>query len=524
MRCLTFNGAITLFQSTRHWILIGTFAGAVAANATPLPAVDAQVAPVFGLRAGTSIASQVEAVLGTPLAKRDTYRYEYRAAKGADDLASVICEYFPEGQLARLDAYLKTPLPAAMLRARFGQVVLRRQRSDGKAEEFYYPNLNALVYSPDQPDQVIAIGYLSTRALADVFVDLSNDAIADKRDGDAREAVDNAVATDPDYARGYLAQGILFYNRKDFNEAIVRFTAATHARYTAHKQGQAHAWLGVVYGKVRNQQEQARQEFQNALRMAGDYDMIHLLYGGYLRWQKQDSQAEAEYKEALRLNPNGAEAHGALASIYVNRNAWAQAQPHLKFLADWADTPAAAHQPTQRVWAYSRYAYSVGQSQGERSRFANDHNLAQISIANYQKALRLAGGDAFSSLNLGLEYDYDEEPYLAAQAYRQGIAANPKHLEMNQNLADMLVELRSYDEARRQAEVALALKPDDVYQMMNLARAYGGLHKRPDAETWIRKAVAGGYRTNMDAFSLEDGYFDGTISDDDLRALLEGRR
>ena len=54
-------------------------------------------------------------------------------------------------QVVRLDAYLKTPLPASVFQGQFGPRVATRDRDDGGRKEFYFPRMQGLIYGDKSP-------------------------------------------------------------------------------------------------------------------------------------------------------------------------------------------------------------------------------------------------------------------------------------------------------------------------------------------------------------------------------------
>lgn len=493
--------------------------------AAPLDPVVGEVAPFFSLRAGTSDRAGVEALLGAPLRQIKPDVYEYRAPPGAADIDVVSVEFFAESpRVARLDAWLKSPLPAAGLRARFGKTALQRTRKDGYPEELFFPYLYGLIIAGERPEQALAISYLAPRALADAFSDQAHQFIRDKRYAEAKEPADNAVQADPDYARGYLSQGIHYYHMKDYDEAMVRFVAAAGAKYTARKQAHARVWLALVLWKQKNQPDLAREEYRKALAIAPDFDTVHLEYGRFLKAQKQYDQAIEAFVQANRIGAEPVEPRMELAALHFERREWAKALPLLERLSEWADSGTATDfAALSRDAIYSRYAYALAAVRGKPNPLAGDDGSSARIIAAYEKAIRLNPRLAWVFDHLGREYAESGNLVKAEAAYRQALALDPKNLGVNRRLADLLLEARRWDEARRQAEFALTLKGDDTWQMMNVARAQAMLGRRDEALAWLRKAGAAGYKAT-EGLMLEDGYFDGLFSDDELRRLLPGRR
>lgn len=515
------NAVVTLAIAASS--LIGSFS----VSAAPLPPNPPEVAEFFGIRAGTGTKAGVDSVLGAPARQISRYVYEYRPITGTADIAYENVEYFPDTQqVARLDAYLKTPLPAAALRAQFGQAVHTRQRDDGKREELFFPRLNGLIFAPDKPDEAIAISYLSPRALADIFVELANSYQAKNRFADMAEPAANAVQADPDYARGYLVQGLYFYFQKNLDEALVRFSAATRTRYTAVKRSHAHVWMGIIYSE-KNQLDKARTELQRALATAPDFSIAHFEWGKFLLSQNQSAPAEAAFTKAIQFN-QGAGTRLDIARAYEDRKQWEKAVQYYQELNDWADSPAAdRYGAVSKSIIYYRYARALSQLPHSDNPLVADEASAKV-IAIYEKALRLAPQDVSILNNLGHEYSLSKRLDKAEQMYREGVAVDPKHLLLNGNLSDALLALRRYDEARRQAEYTLGLQINEAWirkwMTMNVARAYAAMRDRENALIWLHKAAAVGYKATMEGKHLEGGYFQGIMKDEELRALLPGNR
>lgn len=513
------------------------FLGTELAAAEALPRVAARVEPFLGLRAGTSGVADVERVFGAPLRQIKTDVMEYAVPGGAAatmDVQKIQVEYFSDSRLlARLDAWLGAPILLADLQARFGRPVLMRNRKDGLREALFFPQLLGVITSVDQPDVVLAISYLAPATLANMYCDLSQQAIREKRYADAKEPADNAAVVDPDYARAFLVQGIHFYYLKEFDEAMVRFVAATRAKYPARKVAHAHAWLGAVYWLHKSQPEQARAEFVKALSIAPDFDLLFLEYGRFLKAQKEDAAAESAFAKAGALGQaqgqtnTANEARMELVMLLVRRKASDQALPYLTQLVAWVDgggKSSAAILNADYIYAY--YGFALAAVRGSRNlMLGGDDPETKKVIAAYEKAVQLGSKAAWVYAALGTEYEDSSEWRKAEAMYRQGLKLDERHLGLNQKLADVLVESNQYEAALRQTEIALSLAPNDADRMMTMARAYALLKRGSEAMTWLRKAGAAGYRAQFRrSILLEEGVFDDYVSEDELRRLLPGRR
>lgn len=537
LRTYAATSASVLYKSSLLFSLFLCFPVQLAA-AEALPRLAAQVVPFLNVRAGVSSVADVERVLGAPVRQIKPDLFEYAAPVGSagasTDMQKIQVEYFSDSHLvARIDAWLGTPVLAADVRSRFGQAVLKQNRKDGQREEFFFPQLMGVITSLDQPDVVLAISYLAPATLANVYCDLSQQAIRERRFAEAKEPADNAVLVDPDYARAFLAQGIHFYYLKEFDEAMVRFVAATRAKYPARKIAHAHAWLAAVYWMKKSQPEQARAEFVKALVIAPDFDLVQLEYGRFLKAQKELDAATQAFLKASELGQaqgqtqTANEARMELAILLVGRKASDKALPYLTQLAAWADGGGKSSVSILSAdYIYAYYGYALAAVRGERNlMLGGDDPETQKVIASYEKAVRLETKATWVYAALGSEYEDSSEWAKAEAVYRRGLAVDARHLGLNQKLADVLVEANQFELALRQAELVLAMAPNDAERMMTMARAYALLKRGTEAMSWLRKAGAAGYRAQYRrSIFLEEGVFDDYVSEDELRRLLPGRR
>lgn len=508
--------------------------------AQALPRLSAQVVPFLSVRAGASSVADVERVLGKAVQQIKPDLFEYAAPlanTGASmDVQKIQVEYFADSHLvARIDVWLGTPVLVADLRARFGAAVLNQTRKDGLREEFYFPQLMGVITSADQPDIALAMSYLAPATLANVYCDLSQQAIRERRFMQAKEPADNAVLVDPDYARAFLVQGIYFYYAQEFDEAMVRFVAATQAKYPVRKIAHAHVWLAAVYWMKKSQPEQARAEFVKALAMAPDFDLLFLEYGRFLKAQKETDAAVQAFVKASALGQaqtqaqvqtqTANEARMELAMLFVGRKAYDKALPYLTQLVAWIEGGGKASVSILGAdYIYGYYGYTLAAVRGERNVMLGDSDPETMKvIAAYEKAVRLETKAIWVYAALGSEYEDSFEWAKAEAVYRRGLSLDAKHLGLNQKLADVLVEAGQYEAALKQAELVLAMAPRDVERMMTMARAYGLLKRGPEALAWLRKAGAEGYRAQFRrSIMLEEGVFDDWLSEEELRRILPG--
>lgn len=118
---------------------------------------------------------------------------------------------------------------------------------------------------------------------------------------DASSALDRAIEIDPKYTAAYLALGALNNQQKKFAEAETPLLKAAELNPdSADVQLQlAHSYWGL------NRWQDAELHAQKAVQLAPDIAEGHVLLGNILLRKQDAPGALREFKESLRLAPNG---------------------------------------------------------------------------------------------------------------------------------------------------------------------------------------------------------------------------
>lgn len=416
--------------------------------------------------------------------------------------------FFPDTkQVSRLDVFLKAAVPPDALRQQFGNRIMTRDRMGGGIEEIYYPKIHGLVFA-DRSSTLAAVSYLSPRYVADLYVERFDEFMREKRYDDAQTEADKAVLIDPDYARGYLAQGTYYQSQKNNEEAIVRFIAGTNAKYASRVRATAHARLGALYWADKMLADKAEVEFKKAISIAPELDEAHYLYGTFLDAQKRKEEALARMSAALQLNAGNIGARLFLADAFFQKEDYPQALPHYEALSRWVETRnAGEYKDRFRADTHFRYAYCLAKK--------GDSTPA---IEGYTRALQRDPAFVLAYNNRGREYqslgDFDK----AIEDFRAGLKLDPKHLLLNQNLGRALLESSRFEEAKRQLELALSLHPGNASLTVDLARCWGALGKKKQTLQFVQQAVAAGYKDRSRLTS--DRYLSLIQKEGDFKKLL----
>jgi tetratricopeptide (TPR) repeat protein len=455
--------------------------------AVSAPAQSAHPVPAYyDIQPGISTRAQVELRYGEPLRRTtpDALIYEYAPPTEDADSDRVVITFDPDTQkVVRLDAYLKTFLPASALREKFGARIAVRDRPDGGREEFYYPQLQALIFGETTPDApVVAISFMSPRTLAMVFMRRFEEAMERKAYEEARTEADKAVAVDPAGGAGYNLQGRLFTALGDGDEALVRLTAAANSAQVQRDRYVAHLLMAGVYTSSIKDLDKARAAHISAIETAplSDRSEARLKYAKFLKEQGKDEDALVELRKAADAGAmSNPDARRQLAETYWEQGEFAVALPQYEALSRMADqTPENAGNGA----VYYRYGATLRRA-GKSSE----------AISAFEKAHKADPKQVAPLTELAALYLEQSKPTLAIDAYHEALSLDNDDVVVNRGLIYALYDAGKIEDARRQAELTLNLKPDDALTMFALARCFGALKDKKAALLWVQRAMDAGY-------------------------------
>ena len=259
-----------------------------------------------------------------------------------------------------------------------------------------------------------------------------------------------SVAAKPDVFESNLNLGLMLA-RANNPEAEQFLRAATGLKPTAHtEEGQARAWLALAHLLENKKPEDALQAYRKASELTPKDPEAHLAAGLLHERQKEFSDAEAEYKQVLALDPRSidpqtTEAAIGLTNIYMKSGRLGDAEPLLRRLATERPNDAGIHLQLGRVL----------DARGKKD----------DAIAELQTAVKLAPSDAEAQRELADLYASAGKNDLAEAAYRSLAAAQPKDPELHRGLGQALLRQKKFPEAEQEFLTAVRLKRDwpDVY-------------------------------------------------------------
>jgi len=216
------------------------------------------------------------------------------------------------------------------------------------------------------------------------------------------------------------------------------------------RNAELHDQLGSLYAKELKW-EQAKPEFEEAIRLKPDFAGAHL-HLGFVLQAEQKPGASSEWLEANRLAPGDAtialETGKALASAGQDDDA-IHIMEH-------------AHQLAPESTAV---AYQLALSLQRTNRVAEAIPLLRSVVAAEPK-----NSDALINLGLALSQQHDAKD--ALPFLQQAVALRPDNATAHQDLAAADVQINQVDDAIGELKAALKLAPDSPQMHYDLGVAY----------------------------------------------------
>jgi len=265
-----------------------------------------------------------------------------------------------------------------------------------------------------------------------------------------------SVAAKPDVFESNLNLGLMLV-RANNPEAEQFLSAATALKPTAHvEEGQARAWLALAHLLESKKPEDALVAYSKASALTPKDPEPHLSAGLLHERQKEYSDAEAEYKQVMALDPHSVdpqttEAATGLTNIYMKSGRLGDAEPLLRRLAAERPNDSGIHLQLGRVLIAE--------------------NKKDDAIAEMQTALKLAPADSEAQRELADLYSSAGKNDLAEGAYRVLVTAQPKDPELHRGLGQALLRQKKFAEAEQEFLVAVRLKRDSPDAYVDLAFA-----------------------------------------------------
>jgi tetratricopeptide (TPR) repeat protein len=218
----------------------------------------------------------------------------------------------------------------------------------------------------------------------------------------------------------------------------------------------AHASLGATLGKKGDRDGEIAEE-REALRLNPNLAEAHLSLGVALGHKGDWDGQITEEHEALRLNPSFAEAHHSLGFALGRKGDWdgqiTEEREALRLNPNYAE-------------AHGGLGVALGQK-GDRDG----------EITEEREALRLNPNDAIAHYNIGVCLASKDDWDGAIQEYREALGLNPNFVEAHAELGNALTWKGDWDGAIPEYREALRLNPNNAVAHFGLG---SGLEQKGD--------------------------------------------
>ncbi|MEN6457586.1 MAG: tetratricopeptide repeat protein [Thermoguttaceae bacterium] len=230
----------------------------------------------------------------------------------------------------------------------------------------------------------------------------------------------------------------------------------------------AHLWLAGEYA-MQNRAGEALQHCTAALAMDPNRGEVLDRVGLVQDQLGLTDDAIAQYRKAIRVEPDYPDAHFHLATVLARRKQWNEALPH------YAD--AVRLRPSQDEWHFH-----FGDALAHVGRLDE-------AIQQYSQALSMDPDWAEAHNNLGMALVDRGQLAEAAQHYLAAVQLAPNYFEARYNLGLVLHAMGQLGEAVVQYRAALKLNPDDADAHNNLGLALAAAGKPNDAVVEYGRAL-----------------------------------
>ena len=319
----------------------------------------------------------------------------------------------------------------------------------------------------------------------------------------AQTDFEQVVKLAPQAEQGHSALGAVLVNRGQTREGIRELEKALAIKST---DSTAQMNLAMAYEQIGLQEKAiplfSKLEADAHLQKRTLPSYVLAGYARSLAAHQQIGFAVTKMKAALATDPQNAELHDELGSLYAQQKEWRDA--HEEF--------ATAIQLNPKLAAAHLHLGLVMQAQGERngvSELAQASQLApedaaitiefgkallaegkdEQAIPVFQHALELEPSSMAASYQLALTLQRSNKVQEAIVLLKKVVAAEPENAEAMTNLGMALCQAQQAKDAVPVLQRSLAIAPESVTAHQNLAAAYVQLSQFGDAVAELHRAL-----------------------------------
>ena len=252
-----------------------------------------------------------------------------------------------------------------------------------------------------------------------------------------------------------------------YNLAYIVARAAAHFS-TGSLQAIAYYNAGLA-SYLLNDKHQSEAQYKLAIKADPNHANAHYNYGNLLEEMGRGEEAEAQYKLVIIADPNDAGAHYNYGNILQEMGRGEEAEAQYKLAIKAGPNHSSAH---------SNYG-NILQEMGRGEEAEAQYKLAIKANPNHASA-------HFNYGNLLKEVGRDEE---AEDQYKHAIKADPNHSSAHSNYGILLKEMRRGEEAEAQYKLAIKADPNEASAHSNYGILLQEMGRGEEAETQHKLAI-----------------------------------
>jgi tetratricopeptide (TPR) repeat protein len=248
----------------------------------------------------------------------------------------------------------------------------------------------------------------------------------------------------------------------------------------------------------------AEKEFKEAIKINPNLAEVHYNLGVLLERLKRYDEAEKEYREVIRINLNYMAAHYNLGNLLADLKRYDEAEKEYRETIRISPDFVQAHYNLGNLFRDLKRFDKAEKEFKEAIRINPDHAEAHNNLGNllkdlkrydeaekeYREAIRINPNLAEAHNNLGnllkdLKQRYDK----AEKEYREVIRIDSNYAMAHYNLGNLLKDLKHYDEAEKEYKEAIRINHDYAEAHNNLGVLFLETERQKEAEKEYRKTI-----------------------------------
>ncbi len=248
-----------------------------------------------------------------------------------------------------------------------------------------------------------------------------------------------------------LEQGFLYYEQRQFTEAIQAFTAVLRVNPNSEN---AHHGLGLCY-QEEGSFDRAIEEYNKILELNPHSDQAYQDLGFSYFEQRQIKEAIQAFTAALKMNPKNEHAHHGLGLCYQYNKEFKKA--------------ICAFEEALRINPQNEHVHqSVGY-------YYKDQKEYDRAVAAFRRVLEINPQSPQASLGFGFCY-YDQGFIKkAAHEFEAVLKKDPRNEHAHHGLGSCFQSTKQYEKAIKEFALAIEINPRNEYAHQGMAYSYEAL-------------------------------------------------